>query len=253
MPSAEKLPSGHNGNRRRAQGTKRKLPRRPSPVPEASSRHQQSTVSEIFSSSSQSQTSPYKDQTSPRKRQKRSPSSDNMTSSMKRPCPSSSQKQVRSTRPDRHRKAGDLTSFDSTRLKAGTSAYHGSGRSSNFQAYGGTQKLGIKDLNQDAASTDDLLLGKTWTNLDGMLTAIFHNENVAGSLEDLYRSVESTCLQQGPKRLLDRLQFRSRENIQELVRDRLVHEAALGGGDIEILGAVLMSWKSWKEQSVWPY
>jgi hypothetical protein len=116
-----------------------------------------------------------------------------------------------------------------------------------FAPHQGPKKLVVKNLRTAPRSDPEQYFEKVWGQLDVSLTAIFKNERLPHSCEELYRGAENVCRQgkaaETYKRLRERFTMYMSQNLREELKSK-----ANGSSDTDTLKAFVNAWTKWSSQ-----
>ncbi|KAI9837297.1 MAG: hypothetical protein M1819_000371 [Sarea resinae] len=147
-------------------------------------------------------------------------------------------------------KAKDVIDLTSTPSPGPSkSRANGAMRPSNFTPHTGAKKLVVKNLRKTPRINPELYFSQVWDQLDSALTAIFNNEKVPCSLEELYRGVENLCRQDRATELNKRLTARCSDYVSTRLKQPLTAKTNVGK-DVDVLRAVLAAWSKWNSQLI---
>lgn len=116
-------------------------------------------------------------------------------------------------------------------------------------SYTGPKRLVVKNFREHPRAEPNQYFDKVWKQLDGALSAIFRNEMISYSLEELYRGVETLCRQDRAPYLYKKLCEKCKQEISIIVKEPLIKRAD-GMEEIAVLRAVVEAWLSWSSQMV---
>lgn len=119
----------------------------------------------------------------------------------------------------------------------------------NSESYIGPKKLVIKNFKKTAIPDSNQYFDQVWTRLDAALRAIFRNERMPHSKEELYRSVENLCRQDRAPRLFKLLCEECKRELSARLKDLLVNEVAVME-DTDVLRMIIEAWLAWNTQLV---
>lgn len=119
----------------------------------------------------------------------------------------------------------------------------------NFTPHTGARKLVVKNLRKTPRASPEEYFNRIWDQLDAALSAIFTDEKVPYSLEELYRGVENLCRQDKAPVLFQKLLEKCKHNVMTRVKDPLVAGARTKRDD-DLLRAVVEAWSRWNTQLV---
>lgn len=151
---------------------------------------------------------------------------------------------------------GNMYSIDLT--KSASSSPHKSSpiknksigiRSANSRPYTGPKNLVVKNLRETPRTDPNQYYDQVWAQLDAALSAIFRNERIPYSKEELYRGVETLCRQDRAPSLYRQLCTKCREEISTWLKQPLVKEA-FQAKDVDTLRVVVDSWSRWSTHLV---
>lgn len=240
-------PAKHSGSKPLDDLRRRKQP--PAVEPNAE-QHPPKTISEHFATSKQGANNRDFDDalgSSPSKRQKRGHS------------PSDSKVDPQ---PVRTIQVGEMYNFSSPRSQSSsevidlTSSPNGSPmrrkpngvvRPSTFTTHTGPKKLVIKNLKRTSRPDPDEYYNRVSARLDEALSAIFRDERLPYSMEELYQGVEIACRQDRAPSLYKKLCEQCKANISSRVMEPLLSSSSTRT-NIELLRAVVGAWSTWKKQ-----
>ena len=115
--------------------------------------------------------------------------------------------------------------------------------------YTGPKKIVIKNASKKPITDLDQYYNQVWKQLSAALRAIFMNEKVPGSKEELYRGVENLCRQDKASKLFQQLREECKSQLTTRLRDALVSRVA-AMEDADVLRAVIQAWLAWNDQLV---
>lgn len=119
---------------------------------------------------------------------------------------------------------------------------------SNFNPHLGAKKIVVKNLRTTPRADPNQYLSQTWKKLDISLDAIFRNEDIPFSLEELYRGVENVCRQGHAEELCGKLEEKARLYAVACVKNGPL--ADLETDSVALLRAVTATWLIWNKQMV---
>ena len=119
----------------------------------------------------------------------------------------------------------------------------------NFTPHTGARKLVVKNLRRAPRASPEQYINRVWEQLDAGLSAIFADEKLPYSLEELYRGVENLCRQDRAPILFEKLLEKCKHNVTTRVKEPLVAEAS-SKDDVELLRAVVEAWSRWNTRLV---
>jgi cullin-4 len=119
---------------------------------------------------------------------------------------------------------------------------------SNYNPHLGAKKIVVKNLRTAPRSDPNQYLDQTWKKLDVSLDAIFGNQDIPFSLEELYRGVENVCRQGHAAELCKRLEEKAKSySVASVKGGPWVN---MDMGSVDILRAVAAAWLVWNKQMV---
>jgi hypothetical protein len=116
-----------------------------------------------------------------------------------------------------------------------------------FNTHQGPKKLVVKNLRTTPRVDPQQYFEKVWAQETTSLTAIFHDDKVHHSLEELYKGSENVCRQGKAAELYSRLRQKCEEHLSEVVTEDL-KLVATGSSNVETLKAVVLAWAKWQRQ-----
>lgn len=116
-----------------------------------------------------------------------------------------------------------------------------------FSPYQGSRKLVVKNLRTGPRFDPQQYFEKVWAQENTSLTAIFHDDKVQHSLEELYKGSENVCKQGKAAELYSRLRRKCEQHLSEVVAEDLKLVAA-GSSNVETLKSVVLAWAKWQRQ-----
>ncbi|KAK2875649.1 hypothetical protein FQN49_001528 [Arthroderma sp. PD_2] len=120
---------------------------------------------------------------------------------------------------------------------------------SSFTPHTGAKTLKVKNLRDTPRLDQQLYFDKVWSQLDSALTAIFNQEKLPFSLEELYRGVEHVCRQGRAANLAKNLKDRCLDHISGKVLGSLLAKVT-SGDEAGVLRAVEAAWSQWNARLV---
>ncbi|RDL39757.1 Cullin homology [Venustampulla echinocandica] len=121
------------------------------------------------------------------------------------------------------------------------------GSPSNFQPHVGVKKLVIKNLRPSSRKDIDSYYERTWSELDGAITAVFNGSQPAPPLEVLCRGVEATCRRGQAEKLANYLRDRCKAYIEKQLLPTIESQAR--PTNIDALRTIYRFWTVWNDQS----
>ncbi|KAL4887389.1 hypothetical protein BJY04DRAFT_204342 [Aspergillus karnatakaensis] len=140
---------------------------------------------------------------------------------------------------------GPMLSNSAFQARPGNAPSH----QSNFTPHTGAKRLVVKNLKTGNRLNQDSYFDKVWAQLDAALTAIFSGGKPEVSLEELYKGAENVCRQGRAAVLSKRLESRCREHVTGKLHGSLVDRAQMGS-NIDTLRSVVEAWKVWQSMLV---
>ncbi len=214
----------------------------------------QHTISELFATSKRKLTrqeaeDPLK--SSPNKRLKRdqlSSASDNAA-----PPPRTMQReQMYSSFPTANAKKSEIIEISDDESPPKPSAIrskpNGVIRPKNTTPQAGLKKLVVKNLRKTPRTDPDQYYNHVWDQLDAALSAIFANEKVPYSMEELYRGVEILCRQGRAPSLYTKLCDKCKQVSARMEQPLMA--ATSTGNSVDVLRTVVEAWSAWTAQLV---
>jgi hypothetical protein len=116
-----------------------------------------------------------------------------------------------------------------------------------FAPHQGPKKLVVKNLRTAPRSDPEQYFEKVWGQLDVSLAAIFKDERLPHSREELYKGAENVCRQGKAAETYKRLRERCKTFMSEGVRQELKSKA-YGSSDTDMLKASVSAWTKWTTQ-----
>ena len=120
-------------------------------------------------------------------------------------------------------------------------------RPSTFAPHTGPKKLVVKNLKNVSRPDPDAYFSRVWTQLDAALTAIFTDDRLPYSMEELYKGVEFTTRQDRGPSLFTELQAKCEKGISANFKEPLLEDVA-SSADIDTLRLVVAAWSRWTAQ-----
>lgn len=122
-------------------------------------------------------------------------------------------------------------------------------RPTNIGPRTGPKKLAVKGLKTALRTDPDEYYDTVWKRLEASLLAIFADEKLPYSNEELYRGVEIVCRQRKAAGLYEKLKSTCSWNISHNVYEPLIQ---ISGNDnaVDVLQSVVRAWSRWNKQLV---
>ena len=111
------------------------------------------------------------------------------------------------------------------------------------------KNLVVKNLRKTTRVDPSQYYDQVWAQLDAALTAIFRNQTIPYSKEELYRAVETLCRQDHAASLYKKLCTKCRDEASTYLKEPLIRAASMIT-DAELLRVVVKAWSSWSEHLV---
>lgn len=127
----------------------------------------------------------------------------------------------------------------------------GSIRPTSFAPTGPPKKLLVKNLRTTPRTNPDQYQNHVWNQLDTALSAIFTDEKLPCSLEELYKGVESLCKQDRAPAVYKKLREKCKHNVSVQVLEPLLQQTS-ASTPTEVLESVQKAWLRWRAQLVSP-
>ena len=125
----------------------------------------------------------------------------------------------------------------------------GTVRPTTPKPHNGPRKLVVKNLKTTPKADPEQYYNQVWKQLDAALSAIFANEAMPYSFEELYKGVESLCRQDHAPAAYRKLREKCKQNVSLRVLEPLVQHASTADA-VGTLGAVVKAWSTWTAQLV---
>lgn len=125
---------------------------------------------------------------------------------------------------------------------------NGAIRPKNTTPQAGVKKLVVKNLRKTPRTDPDQYYNHVWDQLDAALSAIFANEKVPYSMEELYRGVEILCRQGRAPSLYGKLRDKCKQVSARMERPLMA--ATNTGNCVDVLRTVVETWSAWTAQLV---
>ncbi|KAL2048138.1 hypothetical protein N7G274_000049 [Stereocaulon virgatum] len=120
-------------------------------------------------------------------------------------------------------------------------------RPSNITTHTGPKKIMVKGLKKVSRPHPDEYYNRVWGQLDTSLSAIFSEQKLPYSMEELYRGVEIVCKQDRGPALYKKLCEKCTRDISSRVKEPLLQTADISSA-VEVLDAVVQAWATWSKQ-----
>lgn len=111
------------------------------------------------------------------------------------------------------------------------------------------KNLVVKNLRRTPRVDPNQYFDRVWAQLDAALTAIFRNETISYSKEELYRAVETLCRQDRASSLYKALCIKFRDESSTRLKEPLIRTASMVI-DADLLRVVTKAWSSWNDRLV---
>ena len=121
------------------------------------------------------------------------------------------------------------------------------GRPTKISPYTGPKILLVKGLKTTSKPDPDEYCNRVWAQLDAALSAIFSQDKLPYSMEELYRGVEIVCKQGRAVEIYTKLCEKCTHDIMNRVRTPLL-ESSTATSAVDILDAVVHAWSTWSKQ-----
>lgn len=115
---------------------------------------------------------------------------------------------------------------------------------------GGTRKLKVKNLRPQEKNKAENYFNTTWTALDTALTAIFAQQKIATSMEELYRGVENICRSERSPQLFEKLKTRCDDYVNTTLKAEILKDVGSGTDTMSVARVVEGAWNQWSKQLV---
>ena len=214
----------------------------------------QQTISELFATCKHKSTSQETDnptESSPSKRLKRhhpSLASDNAAPSLR----TMQQEEMYRSFPTTNAKKPEIIELSDDdgppKLPPLRSKPNGVIRPKNITSQTGLKKIVVKNLRKTPRTDPDQYYNRVWNELNAALSAIFANEKIPSSMEELYRGVEILCRQDRASSLYRKLCDKCTQ-VSARVEKPLM-EATKIGNDVDVLRTAVDAWSAWTGQWV---
>ena len=122
-------------------------------------------------------------------------------------------------------------------------------RPTNFAPQSGPKKLVVKNLRKTPRANPEDYSDQVWRQLNAALTAIFNDEIVPYSNEELYRGVENLCRQGNASSLYQKLCAKCNSAMKSLALAPLATDTH-SCDDSRLLAAIVAAWLSWSAKMV---
>ncbi|KAF2425729.1 Cullin-domain-containing protein [Tothia fuscella] len=151
--------------------------------------------------------------------------------------------------PSRNRATSNSNVVDLTESPTGTPSSRRAPKpfsQTNYNPRLGAKKLVVKNLRTIPRADPNQYLNQTWEKLSKALDAIFRDQKIPYSLEELYRGVENVCRQGHAAELCGRLEKLAKTYAEDLVKSGQFGDDLQG--NTLVLGAVVTAWAVWNKQ-----
>lgn len=240
------MPTAKLGGSQAIEQRKRK-PFNPSEAkPEPSS---QKTLSDIFATSKQGVKTLEADGlpgASPSKRLKHNhstPETDSASTTMQTLGP----KDMFNFSPSRSRQPSDIIDLSKSPVSSPVKNRVNTSRPTAIGPHTGPKRLSVKGLRHAPKADPDEYYNTVWKRLELSLTAIFADEKLPYSNEELYRGVENVCRQGKAKELFEKLKETCHGNVLHNVKEKLDQMSGSHNAVI-VLQSVVQAWSRWNKQ-----
>ncbi|KIV87445.1 hypothetical protein PV11_02990 [Exophiala sideris] len=116
-----------------------------------------------------------------------------------------------------------------------------------FNPHQGPKKLVVKNLRTVPRIDPQQYFEQVWTQEDKGLDAVFTNQKLSYSLEELYKGAENVCRQGKAAELYARLSRKLEVHLRETVRDSIRRDEG-SSSDIDVLRSFVSAWTTWQKQ-----
>ena len=123
-------------------------------------------------------------------------------------------------------------------------------RASALKSQNGPRKLVVKNLKKAPQADPEKYYNQVWNQLDAALSAIFANEHIPYSFEELYKGVESLCRQDHAPALYKKLREKCKHNVSVRVLEPVLKSASIAQENARTLDVVVKAWSTWTDQMV---
>lgn len=137
----------------------------------------------------------------------------------------------------------DLTSSPESQKRKASFA----GVRTPFNPHQGPKKLVVKNLRTVPRIDPQQYFEQVWTQEDKGLDAVFTNQKLSYSLEELYKGAENVCRQGKAAELYARLSRKFEAHLTDTVRDTIRQDEA-SSSDIDVLRSFVSAWTTWQKQ-----
>lgn len=121
-------------------------------------------------------------------------------------------------------------------------------RPKNIAPQAGLKKLVVKNLRKTPRTDPDQYYSHVWNQLDSALSAIFDNEKVPCSMEELYRGVEILCRQDRAPSLYKKLCEKCKQASTRMEKPLMA--ALSSSNNVIVLRTAVGTWSAWTTQVV---
>lgn len=125
----------------------------------------------------------------------------------------------------------------------------GTVRATALKPQNGPRKLFVKNLKKAPQADPEQYYKQVWKQLDAALSAIFADERMPYSYEELYKGVESLCRQDHGPAVYRQLRDKCKHNVSVRVLKPFVERASTANA-VNTLDAVVTAWSTWTAQLV---
>lgn len=148
--------------------------------------------------------------------------------------------------PPKSRQPSDIIDLSKSPLSSPVKNRINTGRPTAIGPHTSPKRLSVKGLRHVPKPDPDEYYNTVWKQLEVSLTAIFADEKLPYSNEELYRGVEIVCRQGKAKDLFEKLGEKCRGNVLH-VKEKLDQ---MSGSDnaVIVLQSVVQAWSRWNKQ-----
>lgn len=126
----------------------------------------------------------------------------------------------------------------------------GTVRVSALKPQNGPRRLVVKNLKKAPQADPEKYYNQVWNQLDAALSAIFADEHMPSSFEELYKGVESLCRQDHAPALYKKLREKCKQNVSVRVLDSALKRASIAPQEFHTLENVVQAWSTWTTHMV---